>query len=142
MLKRILVIIFLIINIVNIKADEFGDIFLTNGFDTVFENVEYTIIKDNGEKINGFSNDNGWIKYNELLNGKFNLFLDFDNWDGEGIETTYEKINSMMNLLIDEYGYKLLIVEIDRHIYGIEIELDSNERYVFVVYSQVDVISM
>jgi hypothetical protein len=137
MFKKLLVIIFLgFTGVVNINADDHGDILLTDDWrSTVFINVNYQIIKKNGQTINGLSDINGWIKYNETINETFTLLLDFNsNLDWDWSEDKNEDENyAFINELELNYGYRIIDVHVGSYSRTVKIELNGNEKYILVV---------
>jgi len=140
MLKRSLVIIFFIfISVINVNAQDFGDILILNGTGCLLTNVKYVVTPKSGKQITGFSDDKGWIKFKTPLTGKYKLYLDFSDYDGEVIESDFEELSKMLEFLVEKNKFQILQLEIDQKI---NVDLNGKEKYIFVFQTRMHSISM
>ena len=131
MLRKYIVVVFLYLIIIsNIKADGFGNIILLDGrWANTLINVSYTLEKNNGTVINGFSDFDGWIRFNETISETIFLTLDFNiHWDW-----SEEFDEDFIEDLYFEHGFNILDVNVDRFTRKVEIELNGTEKYILVI---------
>ena len=131
--KLYLSILFCFTSAVILYADGYGNILLVDDRGpSVLIHVNYTITKNNGQLINGISNDEGWIKFNEPINENFILLLDFDSddWDWAGDP---DEINALGEKLT-ELGYEMVFGSMKRgYSRTVKIKLDGKKKYILCV---------
>ncbi|GHU87441.1 hypothetical protein FACS189476_02900 [Spirochaetia bacterium] len=143
MCKKIVFIFLFILFIESINADErnmsYGDILLVDDYPFLLINVNYTITKKlNGEKSHGFSGEDGWIRYNTAISGKYILLLDFSSfeWDWAGDEDDRDDFIDFIEILKDKYEYEIIVVVQERYSRMAEVELEGGKKYIVVVELQ------
>ena len=136
MYKKFFVLFFGAFFVLGINADErernYGDILVVDTSPFFMLNVNFRIKKRNGEKIYGVSGEDGWIRHNTPIDGKYILTLDFDpllEWDW-----AEEDVSDFIDTLKGEY--EIINVIQNRDSLMAEVELVGGKKYIIVVKLQ------